>query len=526
MKENQQTNSQSLLLRLWATLASMKFAIWLLIVLAFISVFGLFVTEFLPDNPGASSWAEFVWTKLGQRGMTFLRDVGLTRPFHAPWYRFLIGLLAVSLFSCILQRFPGVLRRLKRGPAIIDKNALFELPLYAEIAGVSREALAANWPARFRRMQQTNDAGELWRGECGQYAHLGPPLAHLGMLLLAVGAFLASLGGHAFEQGGFPGETVATPQIPFALRVDSFRVEYYPLAPGQRVLVGEELLGQILKRTGNGTWLVEIQGQKGMSERAELPEAMLKNRFDPEFDSGNIRDYIASVSVMESDQVVRRSHIEVNHPLRYKGWRIYQSSYEPSRPRIAARFETASIEVLQASDSSVIDTIALPFAEVAQIAGSYSMKVTDFYPDYRRGSGEDFSLSSQMNNPALRIQIFENGELLGSTMLFQKFSFHGGVGAKTPFLFRILDITGPVATEDLRTVFQFRQDQGSSVIWAGFIAMTLGLLMAFYMIHRQLWVWIEPSPDGSMRALVGAESARGAHHFEREFHAIVGRMKQ
>ncbi len=526
MKETQQTNSKSLLLRLWATLASMKFAIWLLIILALISVFGLFVTEFLPDSPMASSWAEFVWTKLGQRGMTLLRDVGLTRPFHAPWYRVLIGLLAVSLLSCILQRFPGVLRRLKRGPISIDKNALRELPLHVEIAGVSREALAAHWPARFSRLQETSEAGELWRGECGQYAHLGPPLAHTGMFLLALGAFLASLGGHAFEQGGYPGETVEAPQIPFALRVDSFRVEYYPLAPGQRVLVGGELLGQILKRASHGAWLVEILGQEGMSERIELPEAMLKNRFDPEFDSGNIRDYIATVSVMEDDQVVRRAHIEVNHPLRYKGWRIYQSSYEPSRPRIAARFETASVEVLQASDSSVIDTIALPFQEEVSFAGTYSMKTADFYPDYRRGSGEDYSLSAQMNNPALRVQILQNGQPLGSTVLFQKFAFHGGFGVKTPFLFRILDITGLVATEELRTVFQFRQDRGGSVIWAGFIAMTLGLLLAFYMIHRQLWVWIEPLPDGRVRAFIGAESARGAHHFEREFHTIVAQMKQ
>jgi cytochrome c biogenesis protein len=525
MKENSQDNSKSLLLRLWATLASMKFAIWLLIILAFLSVLSLFVSEFLPDNPAASSWAEFVWTKLGQRGMKLLRDIGVTRPFHAAWYRFLIALLAVSLLSCLIQRLPGVLRRLRRGPAALEKSAILELPLHAEITTASRQMLAANWPAKFRRLQQTTEAGELWRGERGQYARLGPPLAHLGMFLLAFGAFLMSLGGRSFEQGGFPGDTVQNPQLPFALRVDSFRVEYYPLAPGQRVLVGKELLGRLLKRSKQGTWLVEIQEQGGVPERVELPEAMLENRFDPEFDSGNIRDYIATVSVLEDGRAVRQAQIEVNHPLRHKGWRIYQSSYEPNQPRITAAFDTMFVEVMRASDSTVVDTVALPFTGGTPILGKYVMQVMSFYPDYRRRASEDYSLSSEMNNPAVRVELLEDGKSLGSTVLFQKFSFHGGFGAKTPFLFRILNITGATATQELRTVFQIRKDQGGSMIWAGFIAVTLGLLLAFYMVHRQLWVWTEPLPDGRVRAVIGADSARGANHFEREFRAIVTRME-
>ena len=131
-----------------------------------------------------------------------------------------------------------------------------------------------------------------------------------------------------------------------------------------------------------------------------------------------------------------------------------------------------------------------------------------------------------MNNPAMRIQVFGNGDSLGSTVLFRKFSFHGGFGDRVPFLFQIVDITGPAATEELRTVLQFRQDQGGTIIWAGIIVMTVGLLLAFYLVHRQFWVWLEPLPEGRVRAVVGAECERGAHHFERQFHAIVSRMRQ
>ncbi|MFH1011114.1 MAG: cytochrome c biogenesis protein ResB [bacterium] len=525
MKATKPTDSRPLYARLWATLASMKFAIWLLIVLAVISVLGLFLGEFLPDNPTASSWAEFVWTKLGQQGMRFLRDIGITRPFHAPWYRLLIGLLALSLFVCLIQRFPAVLRRLRTGPARLDKEAILSLPLHATISGISREALAGNWPARFKRRDESSETGGLWRGERGEYARLGPPLTHSGMFLLAMGAFLASLGGRHLERGAFPGEIIAASEIPFELRVDSFRVEYYPLAPGQTVLVGGQALGRTLKRERSGFWLVELFGQGGTSQRLELPEDMLKNRFDPDFDSGNIRDYIASVSVFEDGQVVRRDHIEVNHPLRHKGWRIYQSSYEPGRPRVAASFDTAFVEILQASDSSVTDTVAVPFGGEAKFGGRYSLRVLGFYPDYRRATGEDYSLSANMNNPAVRLQILENGEPLDSTVLFQNFAFHGALKKQVPFSFNLLEIENPVAAEELRTVLQLRKERGGEIIWAGFLVMTLGLLLAFYVIHRQFWVRLEPMPDGCMQAFIGAESERGPHHFEREFEAIVSRMK-
>jgi cytochrome c biogenesis protein len=526
MKADNKPPRRSLVARLWATLASMKFAIWLLIILAVISVFGLFVEEFLPDHPSSSSWAQFVWSKLGQRGMTFLQKIGLTRPFHAPWYRFLVVLLSVSLFVCLIQRIPGILRRLARGPAHLGRNAIQALPLHATVTAVSREALAANWPSGFNRREEKDETGQLWRGERGQYAHLGSVLTHLGMFLLAVGALLASLGVREFQVGAFPGDTITDREIPFAVRVDSFRLEYYPLAPGQTVLVGEEFLGRTLKQTESDLWLVEVFRQRGVSDRIEVPASMLKNRFDHEYDSGNISDYIASVSVLEENQVVHRAHIEVNHPLRHKGWRVYQSSYEPGRPRVLARFDTAFVQVMRASDSTIVGTIHLPMSGLAHFADTYSMRAAGFYPDYRRASGEDYSLSAQMNNPAVRVNVFRGADSLGSTVLFQRFAFHGGFDDRVPFLFQIVDFAGPVATEELRTILQFRRDQGVTVIWAGFIIMTVGLVLAFYLVHRQFWVRLEPLPDGRMQAVIGAECTRGAHHFEREFHAVISRMKQ
>ncbi|MBU1936098.1 cytochrome c biogenesis protein ResB, partial [bacterium] len=505
--------------------ASMKFAILLLVILAVISVFGLFVEEFLPDNPMASQWSEYVWEKLGSEGMMALRNIGLTRPFQAPWYRFLVALLAVSLLACVIQRLPGILRRLKQGPAKLDKTAILALPLHATISNTTRVALQAKWPKKFTRREEVGETGELWRGEFGHYAHLGPALAHIGMFLLAIGAMMTSLGVNHFQMGGFPGDTIVTEELPFELKIDSFRVEYYPLAPGQTVLVDDEFLGRTVKRIRDNVWLVQTKHHGDKSDRIEIEQSRLKNQFDRNYDGGNIRDYISSVSVIENGQAVRIAHIEVNYPLREKGWRVYQSDYDPQHPRVVARFDTAYIKVSRAADSTALDTLLLTFDNPVTFADNFTLTAGGFYPDYRRGQGEDYSLSAMLNNPAIRIHVSQNDKELSSTVLFQKFAFHGSTGEQVPFIFEILDIKGATSSEELRTIFSFRRDWGGSVIWAGFIVMTIGLLLAFYLIHRRFWIWLEPEEGGKVRAIIGGDSERGKHHFEREFQTIISRMK-
>lgn len=46
----------------------------------------------------------------------------------------------------------------------------------------------------------------------------------------------------------------------------------------------------------------------------------------------DVRDYLSKVSVLEGDRVVATRTVEVNHPLRYGGFAIYQSDYDPADP--------------------------------------------------------------------------------------------------------------------------------------------------------------------------------------------------
>jgi cytochrome c biogenesis protein ResB len=44
-----------------------------------------------------------------------------------------------------------------------------------------------------------------------------------------------------------------------------------------------------------------------------------------------VRDYVSSLEIVEADQVVAAKDIEVNHPLHYGGYHLFQDSYGQDR---------------------------------------------------------------------------------------------------------------------------------------------------------------------------------------------------
>ncbi len=46
----------------------------------------------------------------------------------------------------------------------------------------------------------------------------------------------------------------------------------------------------------------------------------------------NVRDYVSTISVLESDKVVMTKKVEVNYPLEYKGFVFFQNDYRPDDP--------------------------------------------------------------------------------------------------------------------------------------------------------------------------------------------------
>lgn len=133
---------------------------------------------------------------------------------------------------------------------------------------------------------------------------------------------------------GLPGDLLAPDEHRwgFNVRVDDFQIEYNPLRKNQIIRIDDDSrIGKIVKENGDGTFDIE-QYRPKEDYLSRVKAERLSNRIDTKMgrgriDQGNISDYIATLTVIEDGKEIMTQRVEVNHPLRHRGYRFYQSSF-------------------------------------------------------------------------------------------------------------------------------------------------------------------------------------------------------
>jgi cytochrome c biogenesis protein len=220
------------------------------------------------------------------------------------------------------------------------------------------------------------------------------------------------------------------------------------------------------------------------------------------YDTGAPKEYRSDLTILDDDEAVLSRAIIVNDPLSYRGVTLYQSSY-------GAILKQAEVK-LQNNDTGKTHQFILSFGETQSIPGS-SDKVQ--IVDYQQNMGQF--------GPAVGIALFREGqEPVGSWILVKMPQFHGN---------RIDNYkVNVISTEDgYYTGLQVKKDPGVWVVYAGFIAMLLGIGMTYYTSHRKLWIWAGPaeSDQSSTRIIVAGRTNKNPIAFESDFNQLCHRLQ-
>jgi len=202
-----------------------------------------------------------------------------------------------------------------------------------------------------------------------------------------------------------------------------------------------------------------------------------------------VSDYITKVTVLdEAGAAAQTAEIEVNHPLRYRGTSIYQSSYYLAENE----FEWATI-MLSAPGMPQPAVMTLRQGAADTIPGT-DMRISTgrFLPDFRMTKEGPRSVSGAMNNPALEIILDgPGGRTAGWTFLmFPDF------GTK----FKRLDT---VVFKDIEPVYytglELSKNPGASLFILGMILGSAGLLLLYMFDYRV----VQGGIDGTNITVVG-----------------------
>lgn len=399
---------------------SVKLAVYTLITLSATSIIGTIILQ----NGTRDQYVH----RYGEAAYNLIKVFDIDDMYQAWWFLGLIVILCINIAVCSIGRLRRTwkiifkvsfnLERFRRSKASVtfEKKTAFDAFKQRSDLFLTRQVGKTD--------SKETDKGIAIFVEKGRWTRLGVYIVHASILLLLIGALIGSRYGFKANIQIKEGETsnVAfiankrTPiQLDFTIKCNDFEVKFY--------------------------------------------------------DTGAPEEFRSNLTIIENGKERLTKDIRVNHPLRYKGINIFQSSYGTTRP------DSVVLDILKRSDKTMIskkvkagETITLPDNQ-----GTF--KLEGLLPRY------DF-------------QEHNLGEaLLGTVTPNDKESFQVGLPLKFPSFDKMRK--GPFAflinefEQRYFTGLQVTKDPGVWYVYAGFILMIIGCWITFFMAHQSFCIEIE-----------------------------------
>ena len=253
-------------------LGSVRLAIPLFLILAFLSIFGTIIPQGQP--------AQFYIAKYGEKFGRFIITFTLDDAYHSWWYIGTLILFLINLTICSLKRLPFTLKLYKKSPEDIDPEKLPNQEKTCINGDIERISEIVSKKLGFKKSGREFNNGILFFKDQNRWAHFAVYVVHFSLIVVVIGAIIGAVLGYrgnmAIMEGGISNQVIPFRNrepifLNFSLKLNKFILELYP--------------------------------------------------------DGTPKEYISNVTVIDKNKRFN-ALIKVNKPLRYKGLSFYQASYQ------------------------------------------------------------------------------------------------------------------------------------------------------------------------------------------------------
>ena len=266
--------------RIQAFFASVKLTLFVLFMLAILSIIGTVVPQNKP--------AEFYVEAYGANMAGLFQTLDVPDMYNSWWFTGVLILLSINMIVCILERFPNAWRLMTMDNLQTKLRKLERMGqrgIFASEISVSRttEALKDIFARKGWKFQEKNqDDGTLLFAQKGAWSRLGVYAFHASIIVIFVGAMIGSFWG--YKAGVRIAETTSTDTV-------------YEFGTNKPIKLDFEVKCKRFKLTY--------------------------------YETGMPKEFRSDLAIIENGREVFAKSIVVNDPLTYKGLTFYQSSYEP-----------------------------------------------------------------------------------------------------------------------------------------------------------------------------------------------------
>ena len=460
----------------WGFFASVRLTIILLLSLAATSIVGTFI----PQNKQPMEYLQ----AFGEFGFRLLSALDFFDMYRSWWFRLLIMLLVVNIIVCSIERLASLSK------IIFVKTPSFKRSRFQKAKNRSTyeddrslETLQALFlpllQRQFRHTQteETADGTLCLFAEKWRWTRIGVYVVHLSIVVLLIGSLVGSIFG--FE--GFV-------NIPENETVDSIFLR-----------------------------------QSGKAYR--LPFSIRCDDFDVSFYSnGAPKEFRSSLTILEGGQPVLQKDILVNHPLRYRGINLFQSSYGKMAPDERQEQAEAPEEVeLRVTEKATGRSFTRKTAIGDQFdlpEGQGTVKVAAFQKAIQFGGQNlgpglilELRTADAKSEQILLPLHFPNFDKMRGGAFFisilgqKQRAFHPGEQAERYY-----------------TGLQVTKDPGVPIVYSGFVGMIIGFVITFFMSHQSVCVELT-ARKGRTHVAVAGVADRNKLGMERKTEQLAGRLK-
>ncbi|MFW6108234.1 MAG: cytochrome c biogenesis protein ResB [bacterium] len=455
-----------------------------------------------------------------------LLSADVHRLFSSWWFWLLCALFVVSLSACSLRRVRGQWRAafgIEPGsePRWYERrrtHASRSLPAEPgdATAAVERELRARGFRVRARRGEGGTivDAARGPLGRLSGLGRLGSQVVHGGVVLIVLGGFVSGRLSRSHDQVAAPGDVVEVPPAA-SLRAES----------------REELAAADWRHDSD-------PASSTCAFRLRLDD--FEARFTPQ---GEPEYYGAEVTLIDTVPPLERT-IEVNRPLVYKGYHVYQQSYQRDFSRITSvTFRVARVEregeagggvhgpLGKATVLDSVEIVAEPGEPAVAPGMGVAVRVLKYFPHWvapfeegpegERRLGTPRNASDEPRNPAILVRVEAPGGQPFERWLF--LVFREGDRGRTldygPFRITPTDVE-----PGYNTVLNFKTHPVLWPVWLGCGVMMAGILLCFYCPHERVWALVRPAEGGGSAVWLAGDSFKWRDRFRRRFDATVAAL--
>ena len=385
-------------------LSSMRFSISLLTVICIASVIGTVLKQHEPINNYVNQFGPF-WTEVFGR-------VSLYSVYSAWWFLLILAFLVTSTSLCIARNTPKILIDLKAYKENIREQSLKAFGHRAESTLDEAPEAAARrlgamlvgggWKVKLQQRETPSGGGWMVAAKAGAANKLGYIAAHSAIVLVCLGGLLdgdlivrAQMlfnGKTAYSGGGMIADV--KPEHRLSERNPTFR-------------------GNLLVAEGTQSSTAILNQSDGILLQ-ELPFAIELKKFVVEFYSTGMPKLYASDIIIHDKETGEKvpARVEVNHPAKYKGVEIFQSSFDDGGSTIRLK----AIPMSAATKPFELEGVIGGSSQLTRGAGNAGDKLTVEYTGLRVINVENFSGSGMNDGQGVDVRKVDLRESIQSRM--------------------------------------------------------------------------------------------------------------